>query len=218
MTTRRGLVFHCAVDARAWLRDPAPLFQANVEGLRHVLDAAASCALHRFVYTSTVGTCAVRPGPPVTEDEACNWSHLGGPSIRSRLQGEEMVFAYARDRGLAAVVMCVATTVGPRDHRARPPRTPHRRDVRGGGVPVHVRGAGLEMVGIEDAASALLVAAERGRVGECYIVSERLVPVQELFAMAARAGGVAPPRVGLPLGLMKAVGLVTAPPPAAPTP
>lgn len=85
-------------------------------------------------------------------------------------------------------------------------------------MPVHVRGAGLEMVGIEDAASALLVAAERGRVGECYIVSERLVPVQELFAMAARAGGVAPPRVGLPLGLMKAVGLVTAPPPAAPAP
>lgn len=201
----REVVFHCAVDARAWLRDPAPLFRANVEGLRHVLEAAVSSRVERFVYTSTVGTCAVRPGPPVTEDEPCNWAHLGGPYIRARLQGEEMVLAYARDRGLPAVVMCVATTVGPRDHRP----TPHGRlidEASRGRIPVYVRGAGLEMVGIEDAARALLLAAERGRVGERYIVSERLVPVQELFVMAARAGGVRPPRVGLPLSLMKAVG------------
>lgn len=201
----RDVVYHCAVDARAWLRDPAPLFRANVEGLRHVLDAAVSCRVERFVHTSTVGTCAVRPGPPVTEDEPCNWAHLGGPYIRSRVQGEEMVLAYARDRGLPAVVMCVATTVGPRDHRP----TPHGRlidQASRGRVPVYVRGAGLEMVGIEDAARALVLAADRGRVGERYIVSDRLVPVQELFEMAARAGGVDPPRVGVPLALMKVVG------------
>ena len=205
----RDVVFHCVVDARAWLRDPAPLFAANVEGLRHVLEAAAACRLERFVYTSTVGTCAVRPGPPVTEDEPCNWVHLGGPYIRSRVEGEALVLRYAADRHLPAVVMCVATTVGPRDHRP----TPHGRlvdEVSRGRVPFYVRGAGLEMVGIEDAAAAMVLAADKGRVGERYIVSERLVPVRELFTMAARAGGVRPPRVGLPLGLMKAMGLAGA--------
>lgn len=203
----RDLVFHCAVDARAWLRDPEPLFRANVEGLRHVLEAASAAGLERFVHTSTVGTCAVRPGPPVTEDEPCNWADLGGPYIRSRLEGEALVLRYVRERGLPAVVMCVATTVGPRDHRP----TPHGRlidEVSRGRVPVYVRGAGLEMVGIEDAAAALVLAADRGRVGERYIVSERLVPVRELFTLAARAGGVAPPRLGLPLGLMKVLGIV----------
>ena len=50
-----GDVFYCVVDTRAWLRDPAPLFRTNVEGLRHVLDAAVEADLRRFAFTSTIG-------------------------------------------------------------------------------------------------------------------------------------------------------------------
>ena len=50
-----GDVFDCVVDRRAWLRDPAPLFRTNVEGLRHVLDAAVDADLRRFAFTSTIG-------------------------------------------------------------------------------------------------------------------------------------------------------------------
>jgi nucleoside-diphosphate-sugar epimerase len=56
-----GDVFYCVVDTRAWLRDPAPLFRTNVEGLRHVLDAAVDADLRRFAFTSTIGIPA---GPP----------------------------------------------------------------------------------------------------------------------------------------------------------
>ena len=50
-----GDVFYCVVDRRAWLRDPAPLFRTDVEGLRHVLDAAVEADLRRFAFTSTIG-------------------------------------------------------------------------------------------------------------------------------------------------------------------
>ena len=52
-------VFYCVVDTRAWLRDPTPLFRTNVEGLRHVLDAAINADLRRFVFTSTIGTIGI---------------------------------------------------------------------------------------------------------------------------------------------------------------
>ena len=55
-----GDVFYCVVDTRAWLRDPAPLFRTNVEGLRHVLDAAVEPDLRRFAFTSTIGIPAER--------------------------------------------------------------------------------------------------------------------------------------------------------------
>jgi len=55
-----GDVFDCVVDRRAWLRDPAPMFRTNVEGLRHVLDAAVDADLRRFAFTSTIGIPAER--------------------------------------------------------------------------------------------------------------------------------------------------------------
>jgi dihydroflavonol-4-reductase len=59
-------VFYCVIDTRAWLREPAPLFRTNVEGLRHVLDAAVGDDLRRFVFTSTIGTMGIpaERGPP----------------------------------------------------------------------------------------------------------------------------------------------------------
>jgi len=65
-----GDVFYCVVDTRAWLRDPAPLFSINVEGLRHVLDAAVDADLRRFVFTSTIGLIGVPDEPrPATEED-----------------------------------------------------------------------------------------------------------------------------------------------------
>ena len=60
----RGDVFYCVVDTRAWPRDPLPLFRTNVEGLRHVLDAAVDTDLRRLAFTSTIGTIGIPAGPP----------------------------------------------------------------------------------------------------------------------------------------------------------
>jgi dihydroflavonol-4-reductase len=198
-------VFYCIVDTRAWLRDPAPLFRTNVSALRHVLDAAAEANVNRFVFCSTIGTVAVSDTGPVTEDPPHNWAHLGGAYIRSRIAAETLVLAYHRDRGLPAVVLCPSTTFGPDDHGP----SAHGALVAAasrGKVPIYVRGQAMEVVDVADAARAFLLAEERGRVGERYIISERWMSSREMLTIAAEATGQRAPRLGIPLGVMKAVG------------
>lgn len=202
----RDVVYYCVVDARAWLHDPAPLFTTNVEGLRHVLDVAAEANLHRFVFLSTIGTVAVgSDGTPASEETPFNWHGQGGPYIESRLQAEQLVMRYAAERGLPAVAMCVSNTYGPRDWQP----TPHGSLVAAaalGKMPVYVKGVAAEVVGIEDAAAAMLLAGEHGRIGERYIISESYMTTRGVLETAAHAVGVRPPRFGVPLQLVTMFG------------
>ena len=197
------VIYYCVVDARFWLRDPAPLFHTNVDGLRNVLDIACEFpGLRKFVFTSTIGTLAINDSRPVTEDDPHNWDG-GGPYIESRVAAEELVFSYVRDKGLPAVAMCVSTTFGPGDWQP----TPHGLMialVAKGKIPV-VPGFSLEVVGIEDAARAMVLAAEHGRVGERYIISDRSMSTRDVVDIAAAAAGVPPPRFTIPVRLMYAV-------------
>jgi dihydroflavonol-4-reductase len=199
-------VYYCVVDTRAWLRNPTELFRTNVDGLRRVLDAAAEAELRRFVFTSTIGTIALSEDDrPVTEDEPFNWLDRGGSYIRSRVEAENLVLDYARDRGLPAVALCVANTYGPGDWQP----TPHGSllaAAAAGKMPVYIKGMAMEVVGIEDAARALILAADKGRIGERYIISERFITARELYATAADAAGVKRPRFGIPLKVMYALG------------
>jgi dihydroflavonol-4-reductase len=198
-------VFHCAVDTRAWLRDPTPLFRTNVEGLRHVLEAAVNADLHRFVFTSSLATIGLRGDGPATEADTFNWPDTAGGYILSRVEAEDMVLRYARERGLPAVAMCVSNTYGPGDFGP----TPHGMFVAaaaGGKVPFYIKGAANEVVGIEDAAAALLLAADKGRNGERYIVSERMLSARELAETSADAVGARRPKIGVPLRAMYALG------------
>ncbi|HEX9176099.1 MAG TPA: NAD-dependent epimerase/dehydratase family protein [Mycobacterium sp.] len=187
------------------LRDPAPLFETNVEGLRHVLDAAVEANLKRFVFTSTIGTIALSDDGPATEDLPFNWYEFGGGYIQSRVQAENLVVQHACERGLPAVVMCVANTYGPRDWQP----TPHGSLVAlvaAGRMPLHFQGLAYEVVGIEDAAEALVLAADNGRNGERYIVSERFMSWRDIFDTAADAVGARRPRISVPFRLTSALG------------
>jgi dihydroflavonol-4-reductase len=200
-------VHYCVVDTRAWLRDPAPLFATNVDGLRHALDAAVEAKVRRFVFCSTVGTIGLpTDGGPANEDDPHTWAHLGGPYIQARVAAEELVLSYHRERGLPAIVMCVSTTYGAPDYGS-----PHGQmvsEAAHGKMPVHFGDAAMEVVGIKDAARAFLLAAEKGRVGERYIISERYMSWKELLTTAAAAVDAKPPRFGIPLPAMKVVGRV----------
>lgn len=195
------VVYYCVVDARMWLRDPAPLFRTNVEGLRHVLDAALGADLKRFVYTSTTGSLAISDHKPVTEEDPHNWDQ-GGAYIEARVAGEDLLLSYARDKGLPGVAMCISTTYGPGDWAP----TPH-----GALLALVARGRfpfyfdySSEVVGIEDAARAMLLAAEHARDGERYIVSDRYMSVRELHEIAATAVGRRPPRIGITMSVLRA--------------
>ncbi|MCV7381237.1 NAD-dependent dehydratase [Mycobacterium alsense] len=195
------VVYYCVVDARMWLRDPSPLFRTNVEGLKHVLDAALRADLTKFVYTSTPGSLAISDTRPVTEDDPHNWDQ-GGAYIEARVAGENLLLSYARERGLPAVAMCISTTYGPGDWAP----TPHGSLlslVANGRFPFYLDYSS-EVVGIEDAARAMLLAAERGRSGERYIISDRYMSIKELHRIAAAAVGRRPPRIPIPMPVLRA--------------
>lgn len=202
------VVYYCVVDARAWLRDPAPLWHTNVEGLRHVLDVAAEADLHRFVFTSSIATIGRTSRGKATEELPNNWLDEAGEYVRTRVAAEQLVFRYHRERGLPAVAMCVANTYGAGDWLPTPHGALVAAAVRGR-LPCYIDGAQAEVVGIDDAAHALVLAGERGRPGERYIVSERFMSAREIYRTACGAVGVKPPRFGVPIRLLAAAAVVS---------
>lgn len=193
-------VFYCVVDTRAWLADPAPLYQVNVDGLRNTMDAALAAGISRFVFTSTFGTIGKRKDGPSTEADAFNWWDDAPEYIRCRVVAENLFMEYCRDRALPGVACCIGNTYGPDDLAP----TPHGnlvKQVALGKMPIYWDGGGPS-VGIADAASGMVLAEERGRTGERYAFAERWVSFKELFALAARAAGRKPPVMKIPIPLL----------------
>jgi len=204
-------VYYCVVDARGWLRDPAPLFHTNVEGTRNVLEIARQANLHRFIFTSSYVTVGRRRGHRASESDFISDRGLT-PYVRSRVEAENLVLDYTHDHGLPAVAMCVSTTYGGGDWG----RTPHGAIIAGaafGKLPFVLGGIDLEAVGVDDAARAMILAAERGRVGERYLISEKMISNAEVARIAAEAAGVPPPArtIALPMAYaLAALGTVKA--------
>jgi dihydroflavonol-4-reductase len=192
------VVYYCVVDARMWVRDPAVLFRTNVDALRNVLDVAASAGPEKFVFTSTTGTMAVSTHRPVTEDDPHNWD--GGAYIASRLAAENMVLDYARKQRLPTVAMCISTTYGPGDFAP----TPHGSLIArvAAGRFLFYFDFSAEVVGIEDVARAMILAAHHGRPGQRYIVSDRYLTNRYIHHTVATAAGVRLPDLRLPMRLL----------------
>jgi dihydroflavonol-4-reductase len=191
-------VYYCVVDTRGWLHDPAPLFHTNVDGTRNVLDIAKDAALRKFVYTSSYVTVGRRRGHRACEDDIIASERGLTPYVRSRVRAENIVLQYAKEQGLPAVAMCVSTTYGGGDWG----RTPHGAIIAGaafGKLPFVMSGIELEAIGVDDAARAMILAAEHGRIGERYLISEKMVSNAEVARIAAEAAGVAPPAKSIPL-------------------
>ncbi len=120
--------------------------------------------------------------------------------MRSRVQAENLVMQYARDHGLPAVAMCVSTTYGAGDWG----RTPHGAIIAGaafGKLPFVMSGIELEAVGVDDAARAMLLAAEKGTIGERYLISEKMISNADVVRIAAEAAGVPAPTKSMPLAM-----------------
>lgn len=195
-------VFHCIVDTRAWLHDPAPLFRVNVDGLGHAIDAALAARIDRYVFTSTIGTIGNRTSGPATEEDAIDLGENLPAYVRSRLVAERLLLAACKERGLPGIALCVGNTYGAGDYAP----TPHGNLVREAakGLMWFSWDGGGPSVGIEDAARALVLAETRGRIGERYIIADRWLSFPDLLVLAANAAGTPPPRWHIPQGVMAA--------------
>ena len=192
-------VFHAAADYRLWARHPQEIYESNVVGTRHLLEAARRGGVERFIYTSSVATLAVtrRDGLPDERTQA-RLEEMIGHYKRSKYLAEQEVSSAARS-GLPAVIVNPTTPVGPGDWKP----TPTGRiilDFLNGRMPAYVE-TGLNLVPVESVALGHWLAAEHGRVGERYILGGRNMMLKEIFDVLGSISGRPSPRIRLPLNL-----------------
>jgi dihydroflavonol-4-reductase len=189
-------VFHVAADYRLWTRHPEELYESNVEGTRQLIASAQRAGVERIVYTSTVATIAVpRRGALPNEATQAGLAEMIGHYKRSKFLAEQ-VAADAAKSGAPVVIVNPTAPVGPRDWKP----TPTGRiilDFLRGKMPAYVD-TGLNVVAVEDVAAGHLLAAERGRIGERYILGGRNMTLKEILDALAAITGRRAPRVKLP--------------------
>ena len=201
-----GLVFHVAADYRLWARNPGELYESNVEGTRYVLEAARKDGVERVVYTSTVGCIGVPKDGLGDETVPVTLEEMSGAYKRSKFLAERVALDFAAS-GFPVVVVNPTAPVG--DHDVKP--TPTGRivlDFLKGALPAFID-TGLNLVDVRDTAEAHLLAAERGRPGERYIVGSENLTLAGILEKLARLTGREAPRVKLPYAMAYAAGLVT---------
>src|SRR5581483_2864246 len=198
--------FHVAASYHLWLKDYAPMYVANVDGTRNVLETAAQAGCARIVYTSTVG-CIGLPQhirgqltPPTDEIAPIKQSQLSNHYKISKWRAEKIARELAA-KGAPIVIVNPSAPVGPRDVKPTPAaqvivdflnrKMPAYLDTRLNGV--HVR----------DVAIGHILAAEKGRVGERYILgnAEGNWTMKEAFAVLQEVTGVPAPKFQIPYGI-----------------
>ena len=193
-------LFHVAADYRLGARDPAQLYHNNVEGTRNVLTAARRANVRRMVYTSSVATVGIpADGTPGNESTPVRLDNMIGHYKRSKFLAEEVVRAAAQE-GLSVVLASPSTPVGPGDIKPTPTGQ-LVLDAAAGRMPAYVD-TGLNIVHVDDVAAGHLLAYERGRAGERYILGGEDMTLRQILAMICLQVGRRPPSVRLPYGLV----------------
>jgi dihydroflavonol-4-reductase len=190
-------LFHVAADYRLWARKKRDIYDSNVGGTKNLLEAAKAAGVEKFIYTSTVATIAVdRPELPNEKTDA-RLEEMVGHYKRSKWQAEEEVRAAAR-AGFPAVIAMPTTPVGPWDWKP----TPTGKiivDFLTGKMPGYVE-TGLNFVGVEDCAAGHLLVAEKGKIGERYLLGAENLTLKGLLDALEKITGLAAPRLKIPHG------------------
>lgn len=191
-------LFHVAADYRLGARVPAQLYRTNVEGTRHLLDAARRAGVSRVVYTSSVATIGIpTDGTPGDERSPASLEDMVGHYKRSKFLAEQAAREAAR-AGLAVVIVNPSTPIGPGDVKPTPTGQ-LVLDAAAGRMPAYVD-TGLNVVHVDDVAAGHLLAHDLGRPGERYILGGEDMTLERILAEVSQLAGRAPPRIRLPYG------------------
>jgi dihydroflavonol-4-reductase len=190
-----GLVFHVAADYRLWAKDSSELYRSNVDGTRNLLSAARSAGVERFVYTSTVGCIGIPKDREGDEKQPVSLEDMVGAYKRSKFQAEQVALEFAGS-GFPVVIVNPTAPVG--DHDFKP--TPTGKiivDFLRNAMPAYLD-TGLNLVDVRDTAEGHLLACERGRPGERYILGCQNLTLRQIFEKLERISGCKAPVVQIP--------------------
>ena len=189
-------LYHAAADYRLWVPDEAAMLRANVEGTRALMQAAQAAGLERIVYTSSVATLGHVEHGAADEETPSGLAEMIGPYKKSKFLAEAVVRRMADESGLPVVIVNPSTPIGPGDIKP----TPTGRTIveaANGRMPAYLD-TGLNLVHVADVAEGHLLAMERGRIGQRYILGGDNLPLSEILGRIAILTGRKPPTVRLP--------------------
>ncbi|MEJ1976097.1 MAG: hopanoid-associated sugar epimerase [Acetobacteraceae bacterium] len=199
-------VVHVAADYRLWVPDPATMNRANVDGTRALLLAAKAAGVERIVYCSSVAALGLVGDGTVADETTPNHiDKVVGVYKRSKYLAEQAVLDIVREAGVPAVIVNPTAPVGPRDIKPTPTGK-MIADTAAGRMPAYVD-TGLNIVHVDDVAEGHILALERGRIGERYILGGEDMGMQALLALVADVAARKPPRVKLPHAALYPVAL-----------
>ncbi|HEY2352388.1 MAG TPA: hopanoid-associated sugar epimerase [Candidatus Acidoferrum sp.] len=188
-------VFHVAADYRLWAKNPQELYDSNVGGTKNLLAAAKKAGVEKLIYTSTVATIAVDRDAQPDEFTDAKLEEMIGHYKRSKWMAEQEALQAAKD-GLPVVVAMPTTPVGPWDWKP----TPTGKiivDFLNGKMPGYVE-TGLNFVGVEDCAAGHLLVAEKGKIGERYLLGSENLTLKQVLDELARITGLPAPKLKIP--------------------
>jgi dihydroflavonol-4-reductase len=191
-----NIVYHCAADYRLWCADPREMYESNVSGSRNVMQAAFDEGIERVVYTSTVGALGLNDdGTPADEQTPVSVDDMIGHYKRSKFLAEAEVREWAA-RGLPVVIVNPSTPVGEFDIKP----TPTGKiivDFLKGKMFGYVD-TGMNLIDVRDCAEGHILAGQRGRVGERYILGGTNLTLKEMFDALAGVTNIPSPRMQVP--------------------
>ncbi|MBI2685407.1 MAG: NAD-dependent epimerase/dehydratase family protein [Acidobacteria bacterium] len=190
-----GTVYHVAADYRLWSPNPAELYQSNVEGTRHLLQAASEAGVDKVVYTSTVGCIGFVEGGLGDETTSVSLAEMSGHYKRSKFLAEKVALEFA-EKGLPVVIVNPTAPVG--DHDFKPTPTGQTIvDFLRRKMPAYLD-TGLNIVDVRDVARGHLLAADKGRSGQRYILGSENLTLEQIFTELSRLSGVPAPSRQIP--------------------
>lgn len=202
-----SIVYHVAADYRLWTRNPAEMYDSNVAGTRNLLEAARQAGVERVVYTSTVGCIGVPgDGRIGIEESPVSIGEMTGAYKRSKFLAEQVALEFART-GFPVVIVNPTAPIG--DHDFKP--TPTGRivvDFLKGDMPAYID-TGLNVVSARDTAEGHLLACDRGKTGERYILGSENLTLEQIFRKLEAISGRKAPTMQVPYAVAYAAGVVT---------
>lgn len=189
-------VYHVAALYKLWVRRKREIYESNVTGTENVLKAARECDVEKIIYTSSVATLGLpKDGSPGDEETPVSLSDMVGHYKRSKYLAEQVARTYLQE-GLPIVIVNPSTPVGEADIKP----TPTGKiivDFLNGKMPAYVD-TGLNLVDVEDVAVGHLLAAEKGKVGERYLLGNENLTLQQILFLLAEITGRPAPRFQVP--------------------
>ncbi|MBV9533325.1 MAG: NAD-dependent epimerase/dehydratase family protein [Bradyrhizobium sp.] len=182
-------VYHLAGHPGMWKRDQTEFYAVNFRGTENVLSAAQKLGVSRFLHCSSESILfrSLKPDQIAAEDSRLSVDEMPGPYTRSKMLGDQLALEAACS-GFPAVVACPTMPIGAHDHNYTPPTAMLRHFLKGGPLRLYLDFI-VNLVDVRDVALGLILAMEKGRTGNRYVLGGDSVPLREVLLMMAAISG-----------------------------